>query len=67
MTERKAQLYKLIGCLLIVGAMLADRFVVVFPKFLMLTIACISAVLLATGIVWLKIQEVKAEAASLQK
>ncbi|MBQ6583263.1 MAG: hypothetical protein IJH77_05500 [Mogibacterium sp.] len=59
MTEHRAQLMKLIGSLLIVIPMLFDHFVAEIPTAVMLPIAIIAAAILATAIVWLKIQEVR--------
>ncbi len=61
MSKKTATKIEWIGCIMIVEAMLFSHFVIMIPEPIMLAIAIVAFILMATSMVRLKIIEVQEE------
>lgn len=61
MSQKNASIIEWAGCLLVVSAMLISRFLVSIPESAMIAIASVSFVMIASGMISLKLIEAQNE------
>ncbi len=67
MSKKNASKIQWTGCLIIVVSMVLSRYLIAIPEIAMIVVALVSFVMMATGMISLKIIAAKEEKAALRK